>query len=187
MCVSCLFSVVEKHLFRGLITERRSAGKGKRWFTLTVPLASREVSQRKANKKDTQRLTISFPLMLCSGRLSSRPRALLISCKPVGPVVGLPRGAASARLKQPSTRTTSYIMGSDRGPALASLKEKVVCDTSFGRTSQEVSPYVEVSPVFPKLSINLLLLLLRTWSYFPIFVAFGCKQIMQIRRYELLL
>ena len=72
-------------------------------------------------KYSTFILTISFPLMLCSGILSSRPRARLINCKPVGPVFGRPRGANSARLKHPSIRTNSYCVGSDRGPARASL------------------------------------------------------------------
>lgn len=60
--------------------------------------------------------------MLCNGTLSSRPRALRISCKPVGPVFGRPLGAQSARLKHPSIRTSSYCVGSDRGPARASLQ-----------------------------------------------------------------
>ena len=45
--------------------------------------------------------------MLCSGIFSSLPRALLINCSPVGPVVGRPRGAESARRKHPSMRTIS--------------------------------------------------------------------------------
>lgn len=65
---------------------------------------------------------MSLPLMLCSGILSSRPRALRISCRPVGPVFGRPLGAPSARLKHPSIRTNSYWVGSERGPARASLK-----------------------------------------------------------------
>lgn len=66
--------------------------------------------------------------MLCKGILSSRPLARLISCKPVGPVFGLPRGAASALLKHPSIRTNSYCVGSDRGPARASLINIYVVD-----------------------------------------------------------
>lgn len=50
-----------------------------------------------------------------------------------------------------------------------------------------VKPYGKVSPVLPQLLVDFLFFLLRTWSYFAIFVGFRCKQIMQIRRYELLL
>jgi hypothetical protein len=66
---------------------------------------------------------MSLPLMLCRGILSSRPRALRMSCKPVGPVLGRPRGEQSARRKHPSMRTNSYCVGSERGPARASLRE----------------------------------------------------------------
>lgn len=66
---------------------------------------------------------MSFPLILCNGILSSRPRALRISCKPVGPELGRPRGAKSARRKHPSIRTNSYCVGSERGPARASLEK----------------------------------------------------------------
>lgn len=67
-------------------------------------------------------LTISFPLILCNGILSSRPRALRMSCNPVGPALGRPLGDRSARLKHPSMRTNSYWVASDRGPARASLQ-----------------------------------------------------------------
>lgn len=73
------------------------------------------------SKQEKKELTISLPLILCNGTLSSRPRALRINCNPVGPALGLPLGAQSARLKHPSIRTNSYCVGSERGPARASL------------------------------------------------------------------
>lgn len=69
-------------------------------------------------------LTISFPFIVCNGILSSRlPRARRINCKPE--VVLLfnlcPLAAESALRKQPSIRTCSYVIGSERGPARANL------------------------------------------------------------------
>lgn len=53
-------------------------------------------------------LTISLPLIVCSGMASSRPRVRRISCKLELKVLGrTQRGAPSLRLKQPSIFTTS--------------------------------------------------------------------------------
>lgn len=63
-----------------------------------------------------------MPLIVCTGNESSRPRTRRTIGKPDGNVLVLaPLGAESARLKQPSIRTASYIVGSERWPARASL------------------------------------------------------------------
>lgn len=102
---------------------------------------AKNTSARGHIKKIGNSLTISFPLILCSGMLSSLPRALRISCSPVGPEVGRPLGALSARRKHPSMRTISYTVGSERGPALASLElkeksEQSVSDQTVNRCTR---------------------------------------------------
>lgn len=86
--------------------------------------------------------TISLPLM-CDGRESSRVRARRVNCNPAGYgwSVGLPRAAESALRKQPSSRTNSYAVGSDLGPARANL---------FGLVQGEMQ-----MPFYPPLSITI--------------------------------
>lgn len=50
-----------------------------------------------------------------------------------------------------------------------------------------VLPYIEISPIFSQLFIDFLLFLLSSRANFAVLVGFGCKQIMQICGYELLL
>lgn len=53
-------------------------------------------------------LTISLPLIVCSGMASSRPLVLRISCRlELNVLERTQRGAPSLRLKQPSILTTS--------------------------------------------------------------------------------
>lgn len=50
-----------------------------------------------------------------------------------------------------------------------------------------VSPYIEISPIFSQPFVDFFFFLLSSRANFAVLIGFGCKQIMQICGYELLL